>query len=398
MGVFTELIEACDRLRQLGPVLRRETAVLDLARYPAANARAYTEALRGLAHDPLAAAQALSERTEWGDDPQRIYRSPSLGASRGAEVARRQSRLTAPQAPEATRQQSRLIEALGHLSGWIRRLAGRMAGVPTVGPRKTVAEEVRGLSLGQRWERLAASGRLLSEEQVRRHTLRRRITAKDIVRESERQEEQERQRARKPPWWRPIAGRLMTARGPFGAAIAHRGVSGVARGALGFSAGLAGGLLALGLAAVKASQGVAHLGDAALGVYRGLERYSGQIAAMAAMAEYRQRLRDIRFVQATGPRASALAQELEKLKDDLQPLAILGQQIKTDVLFVAVEVARGVAWLAKIGGLLEWIVQHVPWWQHNNDADLAPVQQWLRRLANLSDGAPRGPQNRRPFE
>lgn len=88
-----------------------------------------------------------------------------------------------PQGGQPGEGRSELVAAIKRLTEAMQRAAE---------PGKTVAQEVAGMSWGERLARLEKSGGLLSEESVKAATLKETLSPRDVIQESERQEQRKR--------------------------------------------------------------------------------------------------------------------------------------------------------------------------------------------------------------
>jgi hypothetical protein len=262
-----------------------------------------------------------------------------------AEAARSKPVLPfAPEAPPVLPQpaqqtqkieQNKLLEALKRLTEAVKE-ANR--------PRRTVAQDIAGLSWGERWKRLEGTGRLLSEEDVKEAPLRERVSNRDIVVESERREQEARNReeaARHRSGWlgrmahyaRAFAGTGGRAAG--GAAAAGAGAGGAGAGGAGAMGGVAarlagvagnpyvlaaGAVVAVGVAMAKLPGIARRLGESLVEAQRPLAMFSAAIAGTVARMDYQQRVLDMQQAQATGGSASLLGSSLMQLRNDMQPM------------------------------------------------------------------------------
>ncbi len=238
---------------------------------------------------------------------------------------------------------------------------------------RTVAQDVQGLSIGQRYERLEKAGNLLSEEEVQKATLKDKVGPRDIVAESERREQRGRdQEKEKKKSAVEEAGETLTGSlgdsvsnlvsrvaGPkAGAAVgqavqrlAGPAISNVAGSAVAGTAGKAAGGAAAGAAATGLGGVAGRLGMAAMtnpvtgtiavisattyamaklpGIVerlsssfvegqRHLSQYNAKLAATYARLDYQKRILDIQMAASTSGSASQMGTQLSALRKDTQ--------------------------------------------------------------------------------
>jgi hypothetical protein len=247
-------------------------------------------------------------------------------------------------APEQKAQQTKLLDALKALTQAI---------LDNKRPARTVAQEVAGLSWGERLKRLQAGGNLLSEDAVKQATLRSRVSPRDVILESERREQANRDQQAKAAAERRtktiqsaaerlasfggriggprVAAMLQGASGRVAAGLttsaAGQAAGGMVSGALGrlAMAGIANPYTALATGVVAATAALVKLPGAAerfssslLESRRHLQHYNGTIAIAFARLDYQQRMLDMRTANATAGSTSLVASSLENLRNERQ--------------------------------------------------------------------------------
>lgn len=340
-----------------------------------------------------------------------------------------------------------LIDALKRLTGAVQEASkgGR-----------TVAQDTEGMSWQQRMERLRNSGRLLTEDQVRSSTLRKSVSQRDVVTESERAEQQQRtedrDRRKKEVWHaggdlaqsigntvrggasRLFGGRIGGAMGRgtermagsvIGSVLGRAGIAGVA-GGLGGAAGGgaaagaagAGGLaaggaalaglavnpatiaIATGVAMVKLPGIVERFGTSLNESQRRLAQYNGALAGMYARLDYQKRQIDRDMARNTSGSATMLGGELGKLREELQPLREMNGTLKNLLMALATQGARATNFLMhldpRLQGLL-WIAEKLERALGQSNAGNTAIVHSMQIMAGYkSAGNPPGPRNRRP--
>jgi len=304
---------------------------------------------------------------------------------------------------------NRLIDALRRLTESIRREDK---------PRRTVKEDIRGLSWGERHSRLQETGNLLKPQEVAAATLKQKPSIRDVVVESERQEQRRRdheeQRRRQRP--RPIASRVL------GRMVGNRVGQPAGAGAAGRAAGAAGGraaaaglggavgriaavatnpLTLLGAAAVGTAvalvklPGIARrLGESLIQSQRQFARYNGAIAATVARLDYQKRLLDIRTARETAGSFSTLGQSTMSLREDTQWMRELTATLKNTLVAKLEDIGGAIARFGRdtmrLGDLADWIRDRLG---EQRQHQALPA---IRLLEALRQQARRPPFNQRP--
>lgn len=258
----------------------------------------------------------------------------------------------------------------------------------------TVAEEVSGLSLAERMERLKKAGHLLSEDETKLATLKDNVTPRDIVGESERREQRRRdEEAAGKKLNIGEAGKELTrtigsatsgfvtkVAGPAvgeyvgrkvenfvqpwierhveksGGTVAGKAVEGAAEGAVGVAArnpqmlrAIASNPITIAVAVtaamIKLPGIVERFATSVAESQRQLAKYNAQMASTYARMDYQKRLLEMQTAGATSGTSATMNRELMELRKETQWMRETWANTKNVVVTLAVEVARGVNFL-----------------------------------------------------
>lgn len=353
--------------------------------------------------------QEQRDRDQDGEAAERARSKPVLPSTAEAPPV-----LSQPQQQAQKVEQNKLLEALQRLTEAVKE-ANR--------PRRTVAQDTAGLSWGQRWNRLEGAGKLLSEEDVKGATLKERVSKRDIVAESERREQEQRNREDAARQRRGRLGRMVHyarafagtgGRAAGGAAAAGAGTGGAAAGAgaAGAMGGVAarlasvaanpyvmaaGAVVAVGVAMAKLPRIAAKLGESLVEAQRPLAMFSAAIAGTVARMDYQKRVLDMQQAQATGGSAAMLGNSLMQLRNDMQPMREAMTTVKNLLATGLVQFGR---YLIKAAGWIPGIkeigetLKNIEKKLGGGEANRA-LNDHLRAIAS---GAWLEPKNRKPAE
>lgn len=317
---------------------------------------------------------------------------------------------------------------------------------------KTVAQDVKGLSWSERVERLEKSGSLMSEDETKVATLKSSVTARDIVTESERREQAERDKKggerkaavqdaagaipralgssvtdlvsriagaktgaawgqKAEGWAGSVVGKVIGK----GAAGTAGATSGAAGGGLGGAvaaggAALANPYVAVGAAAAAASIALLKLPGAVekwatslTESQRHLSKYSATLMGAYARLDYQKRLLDMQQAQATGGSGNVLVGQLKSLRketqwmrEDVATLKNIGGTALAGIGRIANFSLKGYIEIQKftplIGPAIKLIGVVMDWFNRGGGGDSAEV---IRHLQAMGDYTPK-PKNRKP--
>ncbi len=288
-------------------------------------------------------------------------------------------------------------------------------------PRRTVAQDVAGLSWGERWSRLQATSNLLSEDAVKAATLKERVSKRDVILESERREQQKRDRENAAPQPGGRLGSILSlgqsllrggagGGGGGGGAGAAAGAAGAGGGGMGGVVArlagmgsnpyvlLAGAAVAAGVALLKLPGATERLAASLMESRRHLRLYDGALAATFARLDVQQRLLDIRTAQSTSGSTSMLGSSLENLRNETQWARESKDTVMNLGTTVVVQLGRLVNVAVKNAPavqqtvwLLKGIEKLLSWWEPSKGSET--LNEHLRAI---SSGEWAKPKNRKP--
>jgi len=319
------------------------------------------------------------------------------------------SQAAIPQQQTHKIEQNKLLEALKRLTEAVKE-ANR--------PRRTVAQDIKGLSWGERWMRLEETGQLLSEDEVKAATLKERVSKRDVIRESERREQQKRDRENATPPPGGLLGAILSLGQSLwrSGAAGGGGGGGAAAGAAGAgSAGMGGAVARLaGLAAnpyVVAGTAVAgfavaagklpriteRLGAGLMEAQRPLAIFSASIAATVTRMDYQKRVLDMHTARATSGSASLVGNSLMQLRSEMQPMREAMTTVKNLAVHGLIQFGR------LVNSIWGWIpgVKQIGEYLKNIEKKLGggePNRALNDHLRAIASGAWLEPKNRKPGE
>jgi len=330
------------------------------------------------------------------------------------------------EAKESRQEPTKLTEAIKRLTDAIS--AARR------NQERTVAQDTQGMSLGERMARLQKSGKLLSEDDVKAATLKEKVSPQDVVHESERQEQRERDQQKQARgkavqdaaaaipevFGKSVTGFVSRIAGPkAGAAagrFAQRGAGAAVKGFL--TTGTAGGA-ARGVAMATLTNPVTALVAAVTATtvaflklpgvtekfatsimegQRHLAKYNAQLMGAYARLDYQKRWLNIQQAQANSGSTARLGDELMKLRRETQwARETMGtaKNVAGTALATIGRVVNAQIQTAYDVKLLRWLAEK---WERENRAESAGmVLSYLRGLSSMPPG-PTGPMNKKPGE
>lgn len=396
---------------------------------------------------PMTGPQSAPQIAAAGSSP-RAY--PAITASAPPPV---QSQVATPGQPLPMPEKPILAQAVNEeptkLTEAIKRLTDAVEASNE--KERTVSQDVAGLSLGERYQRLEKSGNLVSEDETKSATLKDIVTPRDIVQESERREQRQRDlRARQRQsavgearddlarnvgqrvtgfvtqfagpkvgervgqMTQRIAGVLAsrgvasatgTAAGSSGAAAATAGLGGVAArlGAVAIAnpvAGIAVAAIAATAALTRLPGAADRLGTSLVEAQRNFAKYNAKMAAAYARLDYQTRLLDIQHAGATSGSSSLLTEQLRGLKADTQGMRDFAATIKNTWTAGFVAIARAAVNAGKLIPMIQeiaWVAKKFEEWFGNNNTGNIAIVEHMQRMATYSPYTSR-PINKRPGE
>jgi hypothetical protein len=181
--------------------------------------------------------------------------------------------------------------------------------------RVPVREEVADLSWEQRHHRLQTGGNLLSTQEVAARTLKSNPSRRDVIVESEREEQRLRdEQIHKMEAENEARSQGQKLLGSFADAL---------RSVLNGPAGL----FTLPLALVGLVKATEKLGEAQLESYRNLRRFNGTIANTFARLDRQRYMLEARQANATAGSTKFLGEQMQDLRESLQPLRSLAANV-----------------------------------------------------------------------
>ncbi len=230
-----------------------------------------------------------------------------------------------------------------------------------------VTQETRGLTFGQRLERLKQGGNLLSKEQVSQDLLKENPTRRDIVTSSEDQEQRERDRELE-----HAAG----AAGDLKKSLKQLGVP----------------VIGASLAFIATLKAVEKFSTGVLEQSRELAKYSGSTAAAFARLEFQSIKLARHRGRATAGSTSALAGQVGSFREEIAPFNEMARNMLNHVATIATGVSRGLLYLAKLNPLIAAAIaidQHLQ--NKGKIEDQVPFAEFLERVSRGA-GTTRRPQ------
>lgn len=279
------------------------------------NAKAYTAALRGGAGAQPASPGALSTRAAGKGWSQTMPGpGPIAPVPRGTPIsnAARPAPRTGPQAP--TRQASRVED----LKTFVKSVFDRKK------PR-SVEDDVKGMSLDQRYDRLNKGQSPLTASHFQNRMGAALDSKTAAVNAGEKAEQDKRDKAQEERERGAQAGKTMLKSGAM----------------------LAGNILALPFALAGIAKGLEQFGTALAESRRPLGRFNGTIANTFARLDQQSLVLQARRAQATGGSTKFMGDSLRSLRGEMAPLAKIGTTAMNFLGTIAIQGARVLTFLVK---------------------------------------------------
>lgn len=218
-------------------------------------------------------------------------------------------------------------------------------GLGAAQPSTSVADDTKGMSLDQRYQRLKQVGSLLSPSQVAQATGRNTPSREDAVNASEKAEQQRREESDKNRAKSQGAGTAAAK------TMASAGLS------------LATLQVTWPLILAKTAHHLEQWGTGVLESSRDLRRFDSSLARTFAVLDRQQLMLQVRSAQATGGSASTLGKELQGLRKELQPFRENATIALNLIATHVVDIARAAVMVSKWAPVMQALGYALRYWE-----------------------------------
>lgn len=250
-----------------------------------------------------------------------------------------------------------------------------------------VSSETANLTWEERWERAKKKGTLLSTAEVAKRTMAKKPSRQQIVSESEREEQRQRDKARK----ELEEGQEQASKAvkQFGKAL-----DAIVSGKPGQA------IVAFTLGVIAATIAATKLSSVQMEQSRDLQQYSGNFARLFQRMERQRRVLDSRMAGATGVSGEYLGRQIMDLRDTMQPLAQSGRTVANAMMGMASSITAGLVRSIDSSAPGQEFIRFARWLEERLGQNAPPQQnQWVdwftRTAANGFPGMEQ-PRNQRP--